>query len=138
MKNNLKHGAVALITILLILMVQMLHAQESINNGPFNKTLLFKWKNSVTPEQKSAVNELFKTLAEEIEGLMSVEVAELESDRFDVAFKLEFDSQDAEKIYMAHKQHLALDKMGPELIADFMEYKYQIKKVFKNPTPLKD
>lgn len=119
---NLK---IKLLFVCLILIGSAVKAsQGNVFDVPVSKVLLIKWNPDVSEESKRRIICLFKSLSNEVSGFTHFETRNIKSDRFEIAFFLQFSSLTALNTYRTHALHSEIMELGPALIEDYLEFEY--------------
>lgn len=108
---------------------QVASATSNTENITMRRTLYFKFKSDVTPEDIEYVRSTFKGLRDQIDGMTEAiwMVAPDKEETYTHFLMLEFSNKEALKAYEEHPDHKAIAAKGPSLMAGFYMQDYEVK-----------
>ncbi|MDQ2076889.1 Dabb family protein [Marinimicrobium sp. ABcell2] len=93
--------------------------------------LLIKFKSSAHPQKIEALQDLFESMPDKIEGVSAVEWGlndspEGKNKGFTHAVLMTFDDEEARQRYLPHPEHSALKEVFIPLLEDIVVFDYQV------------
>ncbi|GEM_PF-942572 len=88
--------------------------------------VLFQWVENPDEAVQDEILELFAGLPAKVEGMESVQFVSLlrSSEDFDLGIIMIFDSEEAQKAYETHPDHVRITQIAPPLLSGFSKFDY--------------